>query len=165
MNTSRQSFVLGDCNSRHTVQRWKVWVLILIKLLQVCCSVSLLLEKHNFVILCFSLLCPSLLHVFCCLSHWLSSQFFFPFHFCSFINLPSPAGTVYCINIWRGYWVLEGLSKTDQQRRGCSCWGLAACFFYNTTVCLFRVGAAWANCKLKNHDFLKYVWVMELIKA
>ena len=75
----------------------------------------------------FSSLSPSCLLLLILLSSSLASL-----RACSLFFPPSlfspPAGTVCWLNIWTGYWVLEGLSLEDQQRRSCTCWGLAACF-------------------------------------
>lgn len=58
-----------------------------------------------------------------------------------------------------------GRPKEDQQRKGCSCCGLAACFIIILLPACLEFGAHWLSCKVRNHNFLKDVWVMQLFTA
>lgn len=50
-----------------------------------------------------------------------------------------------------------GRPKEDQQRKGCSCCGLAACFIIILLPACLEFGAHWLSCKVRNHNFLKNV--------
>lgn len=103
----------------------------------------------------FSLALPPclLLLLFSLFSSYLPSSFvsfLFPCH----PSLPSWYGLLVK---YLGGKLGAGRPKEDQQRKGCSCCGLAACFIIIPLPACLGFGAHRASCGVRIHNFLKNV--------
>lgn len=92
---------------------------------------------------------------------YLPSSFFFSLSF--FSRHPSLPSWYSLLVKYLGGMLGAGRPKEDQQRKGCSCCGLAACFIIIPLPACLGFGVHRASCKVRIHDFLKNVWVTQVM--